>query len=321
MTSMKVVVTDATFPDVLAEREAAEQGKASFERCACKSADEVTVAVAGANVVVVQFAPLSEAAIAGLAPGATAIRYGVGYNNFDIKALNDHSVRAAYIPDYCSDEVADHTAASVLCFLRKLVAFDASVRAGQWDVISVAKPLKASSDTYIGFLGFGRIAQQVYERLRPFGYKFITCDPFYNAENADDVEVVDLDKLFAESDCLCLHAPSTDETTGIINQSALNAMKSTAYLINSARGDLIDEQALADALETGAIAGAGLDVFASEPLPADSPLRTSPNVLLSPHAAWYSDVAVKRLQELAADEITRALQGKPVRRPIPGSTV
>ncbi len=319
MNKARVVVTDATFPDLTAERVAAEHADATFERCDCKTSDEVTAAVAGANVAVVQFAPLTRAAIAGLAPGATAIRYGVGFNNFDLKALNDLGIKAAYVPDYCTDEVADHTVASVLTLLRKLIEFDKSVRAGQWDAVSTAKPLKAFGDTTIGFLGFGRIAQQVYQRLQPFGFRFITFDPFLSTDNERDVTAVDLDRLLADSDCLCLHAPSTDETVGIIGREALHAMKPGSYIINSARGDLIDELALANALESGEIAGAGLDVFATEPLPADSPLRAAPNILLSPHAAWYSDVAVERLQNLVADEITRALSGQSVRRSIPGS--
>ncbi|MEE9322169.1 MAG: C-terminal binding protein [Granulosicoccus sp.] len=321
MSAMKVVITDASFPDVAAERLAAEAAAAEFVRCDCKTAEEVTAAVAGANVVVVQFAPLTRTAIEGLASGSTAIRYGVGYNNFDLDALNDNGIRAAYVPDYCTDEVADHTAATVLCFMRKLLTLDASVRAGQWDAVGTVRPLKAFKDSKIGFLGFGRIAQEVCARLRPFGLRFIACDPFMSADSGVDVESVDLDTLLADSDCLCLHAPSTDETVGVIGAAALKAMKSSACVINSARGDLIDEKALAEALKIGEISGAGLDVFAVEPLPDDSPLRDAPNVLLSPHAAWYSEVAVERLQGMVAGEITRALSGQPVRQSIPGSTV
>jgi D-3-phosphoglycerate dehydrogenase / 2-oxoglutarate reductase len=125
--------------------------------------------------------------------------------------------------------------------------------------------------------------------------------------------------LLAQSDALTLHAPATVETKGIINAGTLGQMKRTAVIVNSARGDLIDEDALAQALKDGTIARAALDVFAVEPLPVGSPLRTAPNVVLTPHAAWYSDVAVGRLQALVADEITRALTGQAARRPIPGT--
>lgn len=313
---MKVVVTDATFPALAAEEAAARAQGAVFERHACRTAEEVAQAVRGADVAVVQFAPLTGAAIAGLAPGARAIRYGVGYNNFDLPALNAAGVPAAYVPDYCTDEVADHTAAAILTLLRKLIPLDAQVRAGGWNVVAVTRPLPAFRDTTVGFLGLGRIAQEVHRRLSSFGFRFIAADPYATHE---DVRMVDLATLLAEADALTLHAPATQETVGIINADALARMKPTAVIVNSARGDLIVEDALAAALVAGRLGGAALDVFATEPLPADSPLRTAPNLLITPHAAWYSDVAVERLQGLVADEITRALTGQPPRRPIPGS--
>ncbi|MBA3908597.1 MAG: dihydrofolate reductase [Rhodobacter sp.] len=315
----RVVVTDATFPDVTKEEAAARAQGASFERHACKTAEEVTAAVKGADVAVVQFALLTRAAIAGFAPGATAIRYGVGYNNFDVAALNDHGVKAAYVPDYCTAEVADHTAASILALLRKLPALDASVRRGEWAAVGIAKPLKSFVDTTIGFLGFGRIAQEVATRLAPFGFHFLAHDPYF-AGQFPRLTLTGLPGLLAGSDALSLHAPATPETTRIINAANLARMKPTAVLVNTARGDLIDEPALANALSAGQLAGAALDVFQTEPLPADNPLRTAPNLLLGPHAAWYSEVAVERLQSLVADEITRALTGQGVRKPVPGST-
>jgi D-3-phosphoglycerate dehydrogenase / 2-oxoglutarate reductase len=316
----RVVVTDATFPDLAQEEAAARAAGADFVRAACTSADEVAAALHGATVAVVQFAPLTRAAIAGMAPGATAIRYGVGYNNFDIDALNDRGVRAAYVPDYCSAEVADHTAASLLALLRKVPALDASVRRGDWAAVGVSRPLKAFSDSVVGFLGFGRIAQEVATRLAPFGFRLIAHDPYFTGAFAN-LTLVDLPTLLASADALTLHAPATPETRGVIDAAALAQMKRTAVIVNTARGDLVDETALADALRSGRLAGAALDVFLTEPLPAESPLRAAPNLLLGPHAAWYSDSAVDTLQRLVADEITRALTGQPVRRKVPGSTV
>jgi D-3-phosphoglycerate dehydrogenase / 2-oxoglutarate reductase len=315
----RVVITDATFPDVAKEEAAARAAGTSFERHACKTADEVAAVVKGATVAVVQFAPLTRAAVAGMAPGATAIRYGVGYNNFDVPALNDHGVKAAYVPDYCTAEVADHTAASILALLRKLPALDASVRRNEWAAVGIAKPLKSFSETTVGFLGFGRIAQEVAARLAPFGFRFLAHDPYFSG-SFPRLTLTILPTLLSQSDALTLHAPATPETQGIINAANLALMKPTAILVNTARGDLIDEAALAAALKQGALGGAALDVFQTEPLPADNPLRQAPNLLLGPHAAWYSEVAVERLQSLVADEITRALTGQGVRKPIPGST-
>ncbi|NJM81585.1 MAG: C-terminal binding protein [Tabrizicola sp.] len=228
-------------------------------------------------------------------------------------------MKAAYVPDYCAAEVADHTAASILTLLRKISALDASVRRGEWAAVGIAKPLKSFAETTIGFLGFGRIAQEVAARLAPFGFRFLAHDPYFTG-SFPRLTVTDLAGLLAGSDALTLHAPATAETTGIINATTLRQMKPTAVLVNTARGDLIDETALAAALTGGQLAGAALDVFLTEPLPEDSPLRRAPNLLLGPHAAWYSDVAVERLQSLVADEITRALTGQGVRKPVPGST-
>lgn len=314
-----VVITDATFPDVEKERAAAEALGASFVLCNCRTPEDVAVAVKGAKVAVVQFAELNAKAVEGLAPNATVIRYGVGYNNLDIAAMNVRNVQGVYVPDYCTSEVADHTAAMILSKLRKLEAFDTSVRAGDWAAVKIAKPLKAFGDTKIGFFGFGRIAQAVVQRLAPFGFQFLALDPMFDATKNIPLSVknVSFDELIQEADCISLHAPATPETIGRMNADAFAKMKSTSYLINSARGDLIDEPALATALTNGEIAGASVDVFLHEPLAADSPLRSAPNLMISPHAAWYSDVAVESLQSLVADEITRALTGKSARRPIP----
>lgn len=313
-----VVVTDATFPAVEAEKAAATSRGASFERRSCKTAEEVAEAVRGARVAVVQFAPLTREAVAGLAPGATAIRYGVGYDNFDLGALREHGVRAVYVPDYCTEEVADHTAAMLLSMLRKLPQLDASVRRAEWKAVAVSQPLRPFAETVVGFLGFGRIAQGVRARLAPFGFRFLAHDPWQEGKH-EGVEFVGLPTLLEDADALSLHAPSTPETRGVIGREALGRMRSHAVVVNTARGDLIDEGALAEALEAGRIGGAALDVFGTEPLPVDSPLRRAPNCLLAPHAAWYSDAAVARLQGLVAEEIGRALDGLPPRKPIPGT--
>ncbi len=315
-----VVVTDATFPDVDAEETAARAQAADFLRCACRTDDEVVRAVAGARVAVVQFAPFSARAVAALAPGARVIRYGVGYNNLDTAAMRAAGVSGAYVPDYCTDEVADHTAAMILTRLRKLPAFDASVRAGDWKAVGVARPMPAFRDTTVGFFGFGRIAQSVAARMAPFGLRLIACDPFISASGhlSPAVEAVSFADLLARADCISLHAPATKDTVGAFDKTAFRAMKTTAILVNSARGDLVVEADLAEALASGLIGGAALDVFVEEPLPAGSPLRNAPNLSLSPHAAWYSEVAVAELQRLVADEISRALRGDPARRPIPG---
>ena len=316
---MRVVVTDYTFPDLAQEETAARASGGEFAAFHCKSAEDVVRAVAGADVAVVQFAPFGPAAAAAVKPGATVIRYGVGYNNIDLAAARLHGLRVGYVPDYCADEVADHTAAAALSLLRKLPWMDASVRRGEWAAVKVAKPMKPFGSTVFGFFGLGQIGRAVLTRLKGFGFAFIAADPGLTDADAKTlgVRLVSTEALLREADIISLHAPATAQTTEYFNAARLATMQPHAMIVNSARGQLINEADLAAALTKGVIAGAALDVFHAEPLPADSPLRAAPNLLLTPHAAWYSEAAIHRLQELVAGDITRALRGEAPRKPVP----
>lgn len=315
----KVVVTDYTFPDLDRENAAAKDANAAFESHQCRTDDDVVAAVTGADVAVVQFAPFGERAIAALAPGAAIIRYGIGYDNIDVAAATASGHSVGYVPDYCPDEVADHTVASLLAVLRKLPMLDASVRAGRWDAVKVARPIKPFAETLVGFYGFGQIAREVHNRLAPFGFRFAAADPVADAAKlkAIGVSLMAPDALFAAADAVTLHAPATPETTGYVDSARLATMQPHAVIVNTARGAMIDEAALAKALMDGTIGGAALDVFKTEPLPADSALRAAPNLLLTPHAAWFSDAAIGRLQGLVARDIASHLAGEPLRKPVP----
>ncbi|MCR6670754.1 C-terminal binding protein [Devosia ginsengisoli] len=315
----RVVVTDSNFATLEVERAAAERCGASFASYQCSTEDAVAKALAGADVGVVQFAPVSAAAIAGMAPGARLIRYGVGYDNIDIAAARQSGRDLAYVPDYCTDEVADHTATMSLALLRRLPALDASVRRSVWSVLEAAPSIRASGDVLVGFLGLGRIGRATLSRLAPFGLRFAVHDPMLSQEDVEQLGATMMDRntLIASVDLLILHLPLTIDSHHVIDAGSLAAMRQGSAIVNTARGGLIDEDALAVALISGRIAGAALDVFETEPLGATSPLRQAPNIILTPHAAWYSDTAVTRLQSLVADEIARALSGAPPRRPVP----
>lgn len=321
MSARKVVVTDYTFPDLERERRVAEAAGAAFEAHQCRSAEDVADAVRGASVVAAQFAPVTEAAIARLTEDAALIRYGIGFDNIDVAAARKRGFPVGYVPDYCPDEVADHTSAALLALLRKLTALDASIRRGEWKAVQISQPMKPFSETLVGFFGFGQIGRKVHARLKGFGFKFAVSDPAISKASARDqgLEKFPADELFRKADAISLHAPANEATTHFVNAERLASMKPGTILINSARGALIDEEALAKALADGRIAGAALDVFEREPLPANSPLRDAPNTLLTPHAAWYSDAAIGRLQRLVAEDISNHLSGRPLRKPVPGS--
>ena len=317
----RVVITDFTFADVERETHAARTRGAAIEARQCRTTEEVADLARDADIVVVQFAPVSSAAIAAMAPSATIIRYGIGYDNIDLAAARDRHIQVGYVPDYCLDEVADHAVAMILHLVRRLGPLDRSVRCGRWEGIAVARPILASGDTTVGFLGLGRIGRGVLRRLKPFGFRFIASDPGLDDATAGEIGVdrVDLDTLFARADVLSLHAPATPETTQVINARNLALMRPGAIVVNCARGQLVDEAALVAALQSGALGGAALDVFAAEPLAADSALRHAPNLLLTPHVSWYSETALVKLQQLVADDIGRVLSGAPPRVPVPGS--
>ena len=315
----RVVVTDYTFPSLAQEDAAARAAGADFAAFQCKTPQAVAEAVKGADVAVVQFAGFGPEAAAAVNPGATVIRYGVGYDNIDVMAARAAGLKIGYVPDYCADEVADHTAAAALALLRKLPQLDASVRRGEWAAVKVCKPMKAFKDTTFGFFGMGQIGREVLARLRGFGFQFIVSDPGLDAGQAAalGVTLVDADMLLRTADIISLHAPATAQTTGFFGATRLAQMQPHAMLVNSARGQLIVEDDLAAALTAGTIAGAALDVFGAEPLVAGSRLRDAPNLLLTPHAAWYSESAIGRLQGLVAQDITRALNGQGPRKPVP----
>lgn len=321
MTKKNVVVTDYNFPSLEMEHQVAERYGASFHAFQCKSEEETIEAVSEADVVLAQFAPVTRTALERMAPGAAIIRYGIGYDNIDVSAARELGITAAYIPDYCVEEVADHTAALILASARKLLSLDQSVRRGEWSVNTTVRYLPAFSKTTIGFLGMGRIGHSVMRRLQPFQFSFLAMDPALDSAQsaAFGIELVNREVLLQRSDILSLHAPATTETNHFINRDSLLQMKSTAIIVNTARGKLIDEEALAEALRLGRLGGAALDVFDQEPPAMSSSIRNAPNTILTPHAAWYSNESLARLQSLAAEDLARLLSGLQPRYSIPGS--
>lgn len=317
----RIVVTDATFPNLDPERNMASRHGIQLEEARCTTSEDVVKAATGADVLLVQFAQVSGAAIERMAPQAAIVRYGLGLDNIDLKAAQGRGVRVSYVPDYATGEVADHTASLILTALRKIIPLDRSVRAGKWDPVGISRPMRSFSQAAIGFIGFGRIGREVYERLKPFGFTGIVSDPYCDAAilQASNTRGVALDEIFATADVISLHAPLTPTTRHIVNAQRLRNMKPTAVIVNTARGALIDTAALTDALAEQRLGGAALDVFEAEPLAADSRLREFPNVILTPHAAWYSAESALRVQTLAADEVDRFLTGRPARCPAPAA--
>lgn len=314
----RFVVTDHAFGATTHEQQAAERTGAQLQVHQVRDPEATTEVVLDADVVFVNFAPIGREQLAAMAPGALVIRYGVGYNNVDVEAATELGVQVVNVPDYGIETVADHASAMLLSLLRRIPAYGAGIREQGWITPPDVGPIPALADTTVGLLGAGRIAQSLAARLQVFGITTIAHDPFADASAlaSKGIELVDLDQVLARSHGISLHLPSTEQTRGMLDDAAFAAMRPGMVVVNTSRGDIINQAALARAIASGRVAGAGLDVFEVEPLPADSPLRQHPMVLLSPHAAFYSERSLDALQSLAADEAVRHVNGEPPRSPV-----
>lgn len=258
--------------------------------------EDVALLTAEADALVVSLHRLTEAHFAALGKNVRAIgRAGVGLDTIDLDAARAYGVAVINQPSYASQEVADQAAALLLGAHRRVPQADASIRRGDWPGPADLGSIPGLSGLTLGVLGCGRIGQMVIERMSPFVASILTFDALVRP-TGDKVSVAgDLPSLLAASDILTLHLPLTAETHHIIGAAELAQLPANALLVNVSRGGLVDEDALATALASGRLRGAALDVFEGEPLTSDSPLRLAPNVVLSPHIAWYSDSSGPRL--------------------------
>lgn len=240
------------------------------------------------------------------------IRMGIGYDEVDVEAATEKGIMVCNVADYCQEEVSDHALTLLLCAVRKVKPFDENVRQGKWGWRYV-RPMYEIRGKTLGLVAFGKIPRCLAPKAQGLGLKVIAYDPYLYDDIFQKWDVerrLDLEDLMAESDFVSVHAPFTRETKGMIGEAEFRKMKSTAYFINTSRGPVVNEEALARALQEGWIAGAGLDVMVEEPLPTTSPLMRAPNLILTPHAAWYTERSVEVLVRNAMVDVVRALQGK-----------
>jgi D-3-phosphoglycerate dehydrogenase len=310
---MRVVITDYSFPSVEIETRLIQSAGGELAAFQCSTEQEVIEAAHDSDAMLVQFAPVTRRVIESLAKCKVIVRYGVGIDNLDIKAAQERGIVVCNVPDYCIDEVADHTFALAMALTRQLSAIDAQVRRNVWRG-TPPRPMPASREMTFVTIGFGRIARAVLERAHACKFNIAMCDPYVpgNAVHALPVRSLNMKQALAAADVLSLHVPLTEATRHMINADTLCFVKPTMVLVNTARGALVDGVALAHALSIGQLAGAGLDVFEVEPLGATHPLLKCSNVLLTSHVAWYSEASGTELQKMAAEEALRALRGEPL---------
>jgi D-3-phosphoglycerate dehydrogenase len=273
-----------------------------------------------ADAVIVQFAPLNAAVIDNMRRVKAIVSYGVGYDNIDVEAARRRHIPVCNDPDYGTDEVADQALALMLALTRQVLPNHNLMRGGGWGLAVREQQMRTLREMSTGVVGFGRIGRAVVQRLVAFGGRVLVADPHAGSEaiRAAGAEPATLDALLAAADLVTLHCPLDDQTRHLINAASLARMKPGALLVNVGRGGLVDTEALQLALRSGQVGGAGLDVFETEPLPPDSPLRTLNNVVISGHIAGASARAVRVLREAAAKLALHAIRGEPLENVVNG---
>jgi D-3-phosphoglycerate dehydrogenase len=283
------------------------------------SSDEATLArlAASAAAIIVVYAKITSPVIAAAAGAGCRVisRCGIGFDNIDVDAATRLGIQVTYVPDYCLDEVADHTIMLLLAAARALGPALTLTQQGGWGRPQAT--IRRLGGRKLALIGVGRIGRRVASRATALGLKITAFDPFVTEWKEDGIELAgSLEDAVADADFVSLHAPLNAQNYHLINSKTLATMKRKPILINTARGGLVDLDAVAKALSEGQLSGVALDVFETEPLPADHLLRNDPRALISPHLAYYSIESESELKRRAAEEVARAMRGEPPRCPV-----
>jgi len=309
---MKVLITDAEYSSL--DIEADVLGSAGHEliTAQCRTSQDVIAAATDVEALLVQYAPITAEVFAALPRLRIVSRYGVGVDAVDTDAARDQGVWVSNVPDYGTTEVALHAVAMLLALLRNLFGHNAEVHAGRWDY-RLGGRLHRPTTLTLGVLGLGRIGRMTMQSAAPWFGRCVGYDPHLPETSwPDGVEQVELDQLFAQSNAVTLHLPLTKQTQGLVGGDLIARMPMGSYLVNTARGGLVDLDAVHEGLDSGRLAGVALDVLPQEPPQWGHPLLTHPRALLTPHTAWYSEEAERELRLKAAQNIVDwARTGRP----------
>lgn len=316
MPSLQVAVADSVFPNLDPAREVLSRIGAELVLASEPTADAILRVAAPADALLVTYAKITAEMIPKMPRCRIISRFGIGVDNVDLAAATKAGIVVTKVPDYCIDEVSDHAMALLLALARKIPFANARVHAGKWEMPAVV-PIHRLRGTVLGLVGFGRIPQLVAPKAKSFGMRVMAYDPYVAPDVfvRAGVESVDFEHLLRMSDYVSIHSPLLPETRNLFNDEAFRQMKPSAFLVNTARGAIVDEAALARALDARQIAGAGLDVMTQEP-PGGSPLFGRDNVIVTPHTSFYSEESLVELQTKAAQEVVAVLQGNTPRNPV-----
>jgi len=310
MTRFKVVITDREFENIDYETAVLENIGAEVFAYQFKDEDDIIRVAKDCDGLIMQYANLSRRVIESLDKCQIISKYAIGLDRIDIQAATERGICVANVPEYCVDEVSTHTVAMILALSRKILLHDINIKNGIWDY-KLGKKIYNLKGQTIGIVGFGKIARLVIEKIKPYGMKLLVYDPFVTAETILEMggEKVEFDKLIKNSDVVSIHVPLLESTKHMFNKEVFQKMKNTAMLINMGRGPVIKEEDLIWALENKEIAAAGLDVTDPEPIEQGNPMLKMDNVIITPHAAYYSEESQITLQTLTAESVAQVLSG------------
>ena len=321
---MNIAITDYSFPDLKLEQAVLEPlGHQIVAWKEKRSPAELTELVRSADAVITQFAPVTAEVIQSMERAKVIVRYGIGVDNVDLDAARERNIPVCNVPDYCIDEVADQTLAFLLAATRQVVPNSVAVQSGNWGLAVPLTQMQTLCNLTVGVVGLGRIGREVVRRLMPFKCQVLVFDPVTPPGQIVDAgcQPASLEQILSGSDVITLHCPSTAETRHMLNRESLSQTRRGVVIVNLSRGTLIDSDALVEALQSGQVSAAALDVFDPEPIPAGHPLLTLPNVILAAHIASCSVPAVKRLRETAARLAAMALAGESLPNVVNGVSV
>jgi D-3-phosphoglycerate dehydrogenase len=312
-----IAVTDSPFPSLDPARAALARIDPELRMAASSSANDILAVARDADAVLVTYAKLPGDLLRQLTRCKAIGRFGLGVDNIDIKAAAELGITVTYVPDYCMHEVSDHAIALLLALARKIALSNKLVQSGRWEMSAVV-PIHRLAGQVLGLIGFGNIPRALAPKAKVLGLRVVAHDPYIPREvlASAGVEGMSFDDLLALADFVSIHAPLSPATRGLFDSQVFGKMKRGALLINTARGPLVDEDALTAALDSGHLGGAALDVVATEPLAASSKLIGRDNVILTPHTAFYSVEALNELQTKCASDVARVLCGEPPVYPV-----
>lgn len=308
---MRIVITDDRFGWCDEELAVFEGLGAELVTANCATEADVAAACADADAVLLNQAPMGRSAIAALRKCRVISRYGIGYDNVDVDAATERGILVTNVPGYCTEEVAEHALGMLLCCVRRIPFKDRLVRTGGWNL---NQPIRRMSGRVLGIVGFGATGRAFWEKVQGFGFsRILIADPRVEDKLLPGMfgEAASFDELIAQSDFISLHVPLKAETRHLIDAAAISRMKEGVVLVNISRGPIVDEAALAEALRSGRVGAAGLDVFEREPLYFGHPLMELDNVILTDHSAYYSQESVSVLKTRAAQNVRDVLEGRP----------